>query len=178
MVYDKKKKRGMKMSISEEEVREMLRLSARQMGLLYLSIANVVLEKHGESGKDLLLKAIKNYGRIRGSRIAEKVKRAGQPLTLENYFKYYDVPVTTITKQSRPQMLEKGKFLKKITACPLAEFFREENEQEIGRLYCEQDFAMVASYNPKIRFEKGKSLMEGDECCEFTFLVPQDMELE
>lgn len=162
------------MTISEEQVREMLGQSARQMGLLYLSIAKEVIEKYGEEGRNMIQKGIRTFGRTRGERIAERVKRAGEPLTLENFFKFYDVPVTAITKQSDPKIIREGKLYKKITSCPLAEFFREEDQPEIGKLYCEQDFAMIEAYNPELRFEKGASLMEGDKFCEFVYLIPED----
>ena len=155
------------MEISEEEIRNFFGQTARQMGLLYLSIAKAVIEKYEDEGRETILKGIKRFGRIRGERIAEKVRKTGKPLTLENFFKSYDVPVSLITNQPEPKLAQHGRLIKKVTSCPLAAFFREENQLEIGKLYCEQDFAMVQGYNPRFKLEKKASLMEGDKYCEF-----------
>ena len=160
------------MEINEEQMRQMLGQLARQMGLLYLSIGKEIVEKYGQEGREIFLQGIKAFGRARGKGIAEKVKAAGEPLTLENFFKFYDVPVTVVTKQSPFEITKDGRFRKRITSCPLVDLFREKNQLELGKLYCEQDFAMMEAYNPELRFEKGSSLMEGDECCEFTYFVP------
>lgn len=161
------------MEINEEQVRQMLGQSARQMGLLYLSTAKEVIEKYGGEGKSVILKGIKAFGCTRGERIAERVKGAGKPLTLENFFKFYDVPVALTVKQSKePEVVKHGKLVKKITSCPLAALAKEEGQLEIGKLYCEQDSAMLEGYNPELRFEKTASLMEGDKYCEFVYFTP------
>jgi hypothetical protein len=166
------------MEISEQEIREALGQTARQMGLLYLSIAKEIIDRYGQEGRAILLEGIRNFGRIRGERISGKVKEAGEELTLENFHKFYDVPVNLITKESYPEDLdEEGRVYKKITSCPLAAFFSEEGELDIGSLYCEQDFAMIEGYNPRISLERKKaSLMAGDDYCEFVWVVNQDEE--
>lgn len=162
------------MEIDEEQIRQMLGQSARQMGLLYLSIAKEVIEKYGEEGRRVILEGIRTFGRTRGQRVAERVKRDGKPLTLENFFKFYDVPVTLITRQAEPEIPRHGKLVKRVASCPLADLAKEESQLEIGKLYCEQDFAMLEGYNPELRFEKTASLMEGDKYCEFTYSVPEN----
>jgi len=162
------------MEISEDKIIEFFGQTARQMGLLYLSIAKEIIEKYGDEGRNMILNGIRTFGRTRGERIAEKVKKAGKPLTLENFHKFYDVPVTLITRQSEPEIPQEGKVIRKVSFCPLAAFFEEEDELEIGKLYCEQDFSMIEGYNPEIILEKKKaSLMEGDDHCEFVYDLPK-----
>lgn len=163
------------MEIGEEQVRQMVGQLGRMVGLLYLSIAKEVIEKYGEEGKNIILEGLATFGRARGERIAERVKREGKPLTIENFFEFYDVPVTLVTKSSgEPEIMEHGKLVKRIVSCPTVDLAREQGQLEIGKLYCEQDFAMLEGYNPELRLEKRASLMEGDKYCEFVYSVREN----
>jgi hypothetical protein len=161
--------REAEMRIPIEEVRRIVKQSNRRMGLLYLTIAKEVISRFGDEGRDTLVGALRTFGRIRGERIAERVKREGKPLDLNNFFQHYDVPVHLSTNISEPQTTEDGELLKRVTICSLAELFKEEEAEEIGSLYCEQDFAMIQGYNEKITLRKGRSLMQGYDCCEFYY---------
>ena len=162
------------MKIDKEQVVQMLQQVARHMTLLYISIAREVIENYGEDGKDVILKGLETFGRTRGQRIAERVKKAGKPLTIENFFEFYDVPVSLIAKPSgEANITINGKLVKKIESCPTVKLAEEEGQLEIGKLYCEQDTAMLKGYNPQLRLDKKASLMEGDECCEFVYSVPE-----
>lgn len=166
------------MEISQDQAKQMVGQVMRLMCLVYLSIARQAIERYGQrQGKEIILKGTRTFGYTRGKQIAERVKKAGEPLTLENFFKFYDISLSAIVEQSaEPPIKEKGKFTMKITSCPLADFFKGEDQVEVGRLYCEQDYTMIEGYNPKIKLlKKRASLMEGDKYCEFVYSFLEDI---
>lgn len=57
------------------------------------------------------------------------------------------------------------------TRCMYAEIFRELGEPELGFVKCAADEPWARSYNPKLAFNRTKTLMEGDELCDHVFLV-------
>lgn len=63
----------------------------------------------------------------------------------------------------------------KVTACPLA----AENKKrgcppELGyALNCASDFGIAAGINPKIRFSRTKTLMQGGCCCDHRYEMPE-----
>lgn len=60
----------------------------------------------------------------------------------------------------------------KVTNCIHAEEFAAWNARDLGRKFmCAGDEAMVEGFNPRIRFERPKLLMNGDECCHFIYRV-------
>jgi hypothetical protein len=58
----------------------------------------------------------------------------------------------------------------KITECLWAKTFREVNAQDIGyAAVCHPDFAITRAFNPKIKLVREKTLMQGDEFCDFKY---------
>jgi len=55
--------------------------------------------------------------------------------------------------------------------CVLADTYREWGAPDIGYLVCcGVDFAYVAAQHPNLRLERTKTLMQGDDCCDFKFI--------
>jgi len=55
--------------------------------------------------------------------------------------------------------------------CARADIYREWEAEDIGYLVeCKGDFAAVAAQHPNLRLERTKTLMEGDDCCDFKFI--------
>jgi hypothetical protein len=62
-------------------------------------------------------------------------------------------------------------FEKKYTECLCAKTFREANAPDIGyATQCNGDFGFVEGFNPKIRLIRAKTLMQGDDCCDFRWV--------
>lgn len=62
----------------------------------------------------------------------------------------------------------------KFTRCMWADIFRSLGAQEIGVWICEADGPVAAAFNPGIRFQRTKTLMEGGECCDHVYYLAQD----
>jgi hypothetical protein len=59
------------------------------------------------------------------------------------------------------------------SSCMYAEILSELGEPELGLVMCARDGPWVKSYNPKLGFQRTKTLMEGDEYCDHIFLVEE-----
>ncbi len=64
----------------------------------------------------------------------------------------------------------------KVTNCLWAKTFRAKDAGDIGyATMCHGDFSSAAAYNPKLKLERTKTLMEGHECCNFRFIWNDDL---
>ena len=66
---------------------------------------------------------------------------------------------------------EKDRIGYRFSHCIYAEILHELGEPELGMVMCARDGPWVKSYNPKLGFQRSKTLMEGDEYCDHIFLV-------
>ena len=55
--------------------------------------------------------------------------------------------------------------------CLWADTWREWGAEDIGYLICcKPDFALIKAMHPNLRLERTKTLMQGDDCCDFKFI--------
>lgn len=58
----------------------------------------------------------------------------------------------------------------RVTRCAHAEAFKGFNAADVGlRMICMGDHAVVEGFNPGIRFTRTKTIMAGDDFCNFSF---------
>ncbi len=53
--------------------------------------------------------------------------------------------------------------------CPWATAFRAVGHPEIGKFFCDADAPIASAFNSAIKFDRTKTLMEGDEYCNHHF---------
>ena len=54
----------------------------------------------------------------------------------------------------------------KVTGCLRAKTFQERNADDIGyATICHGDFSAASAYHSKIKLERTKTIMQGDDCC-------------
>jgi len=59
----------------------------------------------------------------------------------------------------------------KFTECLWAKTFKEMNATTIGyTICCHPDFAMAKAFHPKVKLERTKTLMQGDNFCNSTYI--------
>lgn len=71
------------------------------------------------------------------------------------------------------------RYVAKVTRCRYAELWREHGRPDIGyQIHCRCDAAWWdrPAWNPKVRFEQPKTLMQGDDCCLFIQYLPNEAE--
>ena len=75
-----------KETIPLEEAKRAVELTARRLGLLHLSFARTLVDELGEKkGKELIMKAIKDFGQRIGQQVREGVIVQGLEPNPENY---------------------------------------------------------------------------------------------
>jgi hypothetical protein len=149
----------MKDMIFETDCAKQVRKVGNQVGLLFYHFAKTLVNELGEvEGKRLILEAVHSYGTERGTAIREKVENAGLELTMENFVKFSDLP------SSGWEYSDEG-----TTYCCYAEAWMDRGVEDLCRLYCEVDFALVEAFNPKIRAKRVSSILDGDPCCKLVF---------
>ena len=60
------------------------------------------------------------------------------------------------------------------TRCMWAEVFAELDALDIGFWLCEGDAPTASAFNPAIGFQRTKTLMEGDDCCDHIFYLKNE----
>ena len=59
----------------------------------------------------------------------------------------------------------------KVTECIWATMMRELDAADLGQLtMCDLDFISASIYHPNIKLIREKTLMNGDDCCDFTYV--------
>lgn len=145
--------------ISEKDCAKQVRKVGNQVGLLFYHFTKILVDELGEvEGKRLVLEVVRNYGTERGQAIREKVENAGLELTIENFAKFSDLPA------SGWEYTDEG-----TTYCSYAEAWIDRGVEDLGRLYCEVDFALIKAFNPKIRAKRVGSILDGDPGCKLVF---------
>jgi fumarate reductase iron-sulfur subunit len=62
-----------------------------------------------------------------------------------------------------------------VTRCRYAEMYKEHGLDEFGYLLsCGRDFALMEGFNPKIKFGRTQTIMEGADFCDFRFTVEEE----
>lgn len=147
-----------------EEAKEQVRKVCVRLGLLHLSFAKILVDELGEKkGKELILKAIKDYG----IRVGERVKANVTARGLENIPANYkgDVPLYGMHTYSEVVEVD-GEKRKRAHGCVMGKVWNELGESELGRLYCYVDPAKYMAFNPNFKLIHTKALPDGDEYCE------------
>ena len=67
--------------------------------------------------------------------------------------------------------VEDGKQVR-CTKCPTAELFAALGREDLGKLFiCSTDQFIVQGFNPKMRYSRSMTIMEGDEYCDHTYVL-------
>lgn len=145
------------------EVYEMVPLSeavnevkvvTHRLALLHLAYARTLVNAFGwEKGKQLVLDAIKEYGR----RVADKTKQGYQSLPKYGFWE---------RREGKPPLCELGKIV------------LEYDEMDIGSLYCLIDPAKTMYENPEKKLIHTMCMTVGDEHCEFETVPTTEMDRE
>jgi hypothetical protein len=60
-------------------------------------------------------------------------------------------------------------------ACIFAKVCRDLDVAALGYvMFCATDFPLASVFNPRLRLERTKTLMQGDDCCDFHYVWEED----
>lgn len=137
-------------SDAENEVK----VVTHRLALLHLAFARILVDEFGwEKGKQLVLNAIKEYGR----RVAERTRRGHQSLPKYGFWE---------RREGKPPLCELGKIV------------LEYDEMDIGSLYCLIDPVKTMFANPDKKLVHTKCMTVGDDHCEFDTLPTTERDRE
>jgi len=161
-------------TVSLEEAREQVSKVCRRLGLLHLSFAKTLVEELGEKkGKQLVLKAIKDYGTRIGEEIKATVTNQGLDNSPMNYKE--DLPLYGMHDRSERTEID-GEKRTRLYGCVMGKVWNELGAGELGRLYCYVDPAKYMGFNPNFKLIHTKALPDGDEYCEFALRPTTEQE--
>jgi hypothetical protein len=139
---------------------------------LFSFVAKEVINEMGpEKGEALLKRAIEDFGKARGRRIAAIVKDLGKPLTLKNWLIYSDID--TVNFDPHPD-LDNNDLVVKAGECTFWNAAREFGMGEYARIYCKYaDYAILEGYNPDIKLVLHDRHHVGQDHCVFRYIMKE-----
>ena len=156
---------GKEAVVAKEEARQAVQDMTRRVGLLHICYARTLVEELGEkTGRELIEKAIWDYGTRVGRSTQERILAQGLEPTVENFSKGSDLSPIGFDQQ---KVVVEGEERQQSMGCALADVWREYGEEELGGLYCLVDPAKMQAYDPNWTMIHTKKIPNGDECCEF-----------
>lgn len=158
----------------KEEIGDTYQIPGWGLGaILFSFVAKAVLEELGpQKGEALVKKALDEFGRARGRRIAEIVKGLGKPLTLKNWFIYNDMD----PRNTKPQPVDmvNGDFIMKTGECVLWNTTGEFGLRDFSQFFCKYaDDAVLEGYNPDIKLAREYRYQTGKDHCMFRWIVKE-----
>lgn len=150
--------------VSADEASKAVQDMSRRVGLLHLCYARTLVDELGEEkGKELIEKAIWDYGTRVGERTRKRVEAMGLEPTVENFGRGSDL--SPLGFDHRIAKVD-GEPRRQSFGCVLAQVWREYGEDELGGLYCLVDPSKMQAYDPQWTLVHTKKIPDGDECCE------------
>jgi hypothetical protein len=140
---------------------------------LFSSVAKFVIEKLGEKeGEALLKEAIEYFGRERGRRIAERVKKLGKPLTFKNWLIYSDID-SSRNFEPIPEIKD-GDLVANVKNCTFHNGANEWGLEDYANIYCKYvDYAILYGYNPDIKLILKERGATGEDFCVFRYIMKE-----
>lgn len=136
------------------EAENEVKVVTQRLALLHLAYARTLVDRFGwEEGKQLVLNAVKEYGR----RVADRTRRGFQSLPRYGFWE---------RREGMPPLCELGKLV------------LEYGEEDIGSLYCLIDPAKTMFANPGEKLIHTRCMTAGDEHCEFTTVPTTERDRE
>jgi hypothetical protein len=173
------------MATSEEMVtltdaKEQVRKVCVRLGLLHLSFARTLVDEFGEQkGKELVLKAIKDYGVRIGERAKQEAAEAGLDNSPPNFKS--DLPAYGMIERKGEALPVQAKTETRRNlghGCVMCQVWREYGESELGRLYCYVDPVKSMAFNPNsvtLHARLGEQ-PDGEWVCEFVTRATTEQE--
>lgn len=152
-----------------DEAKREVEITSRRIALLHLSYAKTLVEELGEEkGRELIAKAIKDYGIRIGEKTRKEVLDQGLEPTPENFSAGKSLRIPKFGMHDRIETVEvDGEPRRRAYGCVLGKLWKEYGEEKLGRLYCYVDPAKYMAYNPNFKLIHIKVVPEGHEYCEF-----------
>ena len=139
--------RDYKAETDHEAAWKSLKRSNRLVGGRFYTHASVILARHGEAGRAVIIEALANWGRERGALMRRQHEEQGLPLTLANFICHHDMPAQFVWRYTA-EVGERSAAIE-IAETPHEEAWETLQALEIGALWYEGAYpAMAEAYLP------------------------------
>ena len=82
-----------------------------------------------------------------------------------------DTSMWSYTNIDEPTIVTDNTRICNTIGCLWADTYREWGAEDIGYLIeCKPDYAVIAAQHSNLKLERTKTLMQGDDCCDFKFI--------
>ena len=165
--------------IPREQAEGEVALVVERLALLHLSYAQTLFEELGEErGRELTVRAIREYGRKIAAKARKGAEAQGLPLTPENYdaggpnwpslgaCDRVERVVVEADTVHPADGVHPGELRTRIYGCGLAKTAQAQGQEALGRLYCLIDVAKMMAYNPDYKVIHLRAEPDGDPYCE------------
>ena len=143
---------------------------------MFSQTVELVREFERVFGKEKVHNVISNYfGKIALDNTKKLIKREGLEIgSLQDFRCYFNnmmkLPEVNATHTMEMRNDSKNDVEYCATECIYASAFRELDAGDLGLLMiCNHDFQSAREYNPKLRLARDKTLMAGDNCCNYSY---------
>jgi hypothetical protein len=117
-------------------------------------------------GREAVNRVRRRQGEEMGKKMAEEVRAAGKPLSLQNFFEVFWSYFQWSPKFDVERYYDEGDNLVKFVLrlnCPIGDFLREyAPDVEFSSNYCDLDEYIAHAYNPNIRYSRRHWVPGGD----------------
>ena len=146
-------------------VLEKRRLQAQVIKPIWLEL---VRRLGKEQARDILDKAIRDAAIEEGRALAAAAP--GGDTRLPAFVRLFDNWKTGGALETETLHDDGQRFDFDVTRCRYAEMYREMGLGHIGHLLsCNRDFVFSEGYDPKLKLERGQTIMGGAKCCDFRY---------
>lgn len=140
---------------------------------LFACMVKEIIDEIGpEKGEEVIKNAVEEFGRQRGSRIAETVKSLGKPLTFKNWLIHTDIDGSNFPFKPT---FDKGDLVVKVGQCSFNQAAQRWGLGEQAGIYCKYaDFAILEGYNPDIKLVLQDRHSTGEDFCVFRYIMKDE----
>ncbi len=137
---------------------------------LFASFCKVVLDRlDKDQAQEIIKDTVEHFGKERGRRIAQTVKKLGKPLSFKNWLIHTDIGTENFG--FRPQ-IENGDLVVKVKDCTFINCAKKWDLGEEAALYCKYaDYAILEGYNPDIKLVLKTRHDTGKDYCLFRYIM-------
>ncbi|MFF5994051.1 L-2-amino-thiazoline-4-carboxylic acid hydrolase [Lysinibacillus sp. KU-BSD001] len=138
---------------------------------MFAQIAKVVVDIHGDEGKQVISEAVRKFGESRGQGIAQRARANGFDNDIDNYLKHYDMGRSDLFHYE--SYFTSDNIEQTFFHCPLGQQWADDNMHEYGILYCQMiDPAIASGYNEKFEVEHDQYVLK-EGVCHFNFKMKE-----
>jgi hypothetical protein len=139
-----------------------LKRSNRLVGGRFFTHASVILERHGDAGREVINEALGRWGKERGEKLRAEHEASGIQPSLASFIQHHDMPATIVWRQQAT--FTPGGAVVEIAETPHEEAWEDLGAIDYGALWYKGSYPpMVEAYLPGANAVWTKLRSKGDE---------------